>query len=156
MTIRVCRSAGSLSRRGGACFGPGWTDGVCGFGVAAERGGRGIRKKRRRTPGCESGFLSPSRFPGSTRSSTTARTASRPGGQRGVNRLEGCGQYLLKTAGVLFGRQPVADAGVRAQVARPLRVGFDFLAQPRDVDVQVVRFGAVLRAPDLVEQHAVG
>src|SRR3954451_18105458 len=52
------------------------------------------------------------------------------------------------------GAQPVADARLGEDVARPGRVGLDLLAQAPDVDPHVLRVG--LAAPDLLEEELVG
>src|SRR5439155_26161501 len=52
--------------------------------------------------------------------------------------------------------EPVADARLRDDVARRLRVRLDLLAQAGDVHVQIVRLVAVFGAPDPAQQHAVG
>ena len=51
--------------------------------------------------------------------------------------------------------EAVADAGLRDDVPRPVRVGFELLAQAGDVNVEIVGFAAILRAPNVVYQHRV-
>ncbi len=53
------------------------------------------------------------------------------------------------------GHHAVAHARLRLQVARPLRIRLDLLAQAGHVHVKVVRLVAVLGAPNGVQKHAV-
>src|SRR5215831_1778547 len=50
--------------------------------------------------------------------------------------------------------QPVADAGLRQDVARALWIGLDLLAQRADIDPEILDVGVA--APDLPEDEAVG
>src|SRR5881296_1468404 len=53
----------------------------------------------------------------------------------------------------VVGTEAIAHAGLRHEVFGILRVAFDLPAQPGDVDVQVVRFVAIVRPPDLLQEH---
>ena len=55
---------------------------------------------------------------------------------------------------VHFVHQPVADADLGQQVARPRRIGFDLAAQRAHVDAQVLRRFDMRRAPHLAQQLA--
>jgi hypothetical protein len=54
------------------------------------------------------------------------------------------------------GHEAVANAGLAEKVARLLGILLDLSSQAGDVDVQVVGFGAVFRAPDGAQEHGVG
>src|SRR4029453_13667249 len=61
----------------------------------------------------------------------------------------------LRSAARLLRRayEPVADARLVEQVARPGGVGLDLPAQMRDIDVQVVRLLSIRRAPDRAQDR---
>src|SRR4051794_1030005 len=56
----------------------------------------------------------------------------------------------------LISQQAIADTGFGHKVAGMLRVGIELLAQPGDVDVEVVIRRAVLPGPDALEEHLIG
>src|SRR5207249_63585 len=65
-------------------------------------------------------------------------------------------QYGRSPESGLLSEQAVADPRLSGDVARPLRIPLELLAQACDVDVQVVVFVAVLRSPYFAQQHCVG
>src|SRR5256885_1346309 len=52
--------------------------------------------------------------------------------------------------------EPVTDARLGQEIARPRRVGLELAPQVRHVDAQIVRLLGGVRPPDLAEQLAMG
>src|SRR5437879_2649970 len=65
-------------------------------------------------------------------------------------------QRALNTPLRRVGAEPVADAGVCAEVLRSLRIVLDLPSESSHVDVQVMRLVAVIRPPYLLKEHSVG